>query len=202
MKLIVITTDFFFEGEAGILNLLFERGLETLHLRKPFSEKEEVAQLLSRIDPRYYGRIVLHDHFGLLSVFPLKGIHLNRRNPERIKGIICETVSRSCHSPAEVTESGDCDYVFLSSVFDSISKKGYIQSFSDAELREAKEQGIINHRVIALGGISEERIPVVAGYGFGGVAVLGVLWQEYEIQKDTEALLQRFKRLKIRCEQI
>lgn len=35
MKLIVITTPQFFEGEAAAVTSLFQNGLEILHLRKP-----------------------------------------------------------------------------------------------------------------------------------------------------------------------
>ena len=35
MKLIVITTPQFFEGEAEAVTSLFQNGLEMLHLRKP-----------------------------------------------------------------------------------------------------------------------------------------------------------------------
>ena len=41
MKLIVITTPQFFEGEAEAVTSLFQNGLEILHLRKPGASAEE-----------------------------------------------------------------------------------------------------------------------------------------------------------------
>ena len=42
MKLIVITTPQFFEGEAAAVTSLFQNGLEILHLRKPGASAEEM----------------------------------------------------------------------------------------------------------------------------------------------------------------
>lgn len=201
MRLIVITSETPFKGEGDIFNRLFDRGMETLHLRKPLSGKEEQERLLSGIHSQYYPQIVLHDHFELLSAFPLKGIQLNRRNPNR-PNVQTSSVSRSCHSLTEIRESKEFDYLFLSPVFDSLSKKGYTGAFTETELQSAEADGTIDRQVIALGGITKETISVAAGYGFGGVAVLGSLWQDYEIHRDTEKLLQRFDSLKTICEQI
>ena len=43
MKLIVITTPQFFEGEAEAVTSLFQNGLEILHLRKPGASAEEMG---------------------------------------------------------------------------------------------------------------------------------------------------------------
>ena len=185
MKLIVITTETFFEGEAEAINLLFENGLETLHLRKPAASLHETAVFIKQIRQDYHDRIVVHDHYDLTKMFDLKGIHLNRRNQETCYNRYCKgdsqkqiklSISRSCHSLEEVQESRFCDYVFLSPIFDSISKVVYKQGFTPEQLNEACERKIIDERVIALGGITKENIPIARSYGFGGVAVLGALW--------------------------
>jgi thiamine-phosphate pyrophosphorylase len=190
-KLIVITVEAIFEGEATILNKLFEREMSVLHLRKPFTTEMEIRNLLEQIDKRFYDRIVLHDHFSLLNIFRLKGVHLNWRNPvaPEQKGI---SVSCSCHSLEELKAAGKFDYVFLSPIFESISKTGYVSAFSHETLQSAKVSGLINERVIALGGVSPKTIPRAAAYGFGGVAVLGALWDNFPKTKDENALMKRF----------
>ena len=192
MKLIVISFEEFFEQEAKIVCSLFEAGLLCYHLRKPQSEKEEIRRFLERIPQKFHNRIVLHEHFSLLDEFDLKGIHLNRRHPVPYEkaGI---SVSKSCHSLEEVkTEIDAFDYVFLSPVFDSISKTGYKKAFSETELMKAKQEHIINEKVIALGGITPDNITQVRSYGFGGVAVLGGIWSDFE----TSGVLQRFENYK------
>lgn len=176
MEFVALTTDRIFPGEAGALNRLFAEGLPVLHLRKPSATEEESRTLLSQIEPIYMGRIVLHDHFGLVPEFGLKGVHLNGRNPVR-PGFGTGHVSRSCHSLAEVARyAQEYDYVFLSPVFDSISKSGYGAAFTHDRLLAAKDEGVINDRVYALGGIDAGNVRKAAAYGFGGVAVLGALW--------------------------
>jgi thiamine-phosphate pyrophosphorylase len=152
MKLIIITTEHFFEREAPVLNALFERGMETLHLRKPASTESGLKNLIRQIDEQFHNRIVLHDHFPLINTFRLKGIHLNGRNPERPAQVAC-SVSRSCHSIRELENIAGFDYVFLSPVFDSISKTGYTQAFTPEDLLSAQAAGLINKQVVALGGI-------------------------------------------------
>ena len=188
MKWIIITTPTFISHEAKYIYQLFEAGIDLLHLRKPDSTPEECEQLIQKIDPKWYPQIVIHDHFELCEKYHLHGIHLNRRNcqiPENFQG----SISRSCHSFEEVTESLDntspdfpkgskptFDYVFLSPIFDSISKIGYKHSFSNRDLEDAGNSGIINKKVIALGGIIPQFIPQLRAWNFGGAAFLGDVW--------------------------
>ena len=176
MKLIVITSPAFLADEGASINALFEAGLEILHLRKPHSSSEEVDNLLQSVSVSFRCRIVLHEHFGLVEKYGMKGIHLNARNPvapEEYHGHI----SRSCHSLQEVEEwKNVCDYVFLSPIYDSISKEGYGAHFTTEQLQDARSRGLIDEKVVALGGISADNIPEVKSFGFGGVALLGDVW--------------------------
>ncbi|MBR0324552.1 MAG: DUF554 family protein, partial [Selenomonadales bacterium] len=97
--------------------------------------------------------------------------------PDGFKG----GVSRSCHSLEEVVRYKDqCDYVFLSPIFDSISKEGYGSTFPEETLQEAYKQGIIDSKVIALGGIKPEHAPYLKANGFGGMAYLGYVWEKLQ----------------------
>lgn len=200
MKLIIITQENIIENEAEAINLLFDEGLSILHLRKPDYSETEIERFINNINPQYREKIVLHDHFQLAKKFELKGVHLNRRNPNPpIHSKL--SISKSCHNFDDVKQSAKYSYVFLSPIFDSISKQGYNQAFSNEKLIEAKDIGIINNNVIALGGISIETIPIAARYGFGGVAVLGSLWGNFAKDKDYISLINRFKQLQNICNQ-
>lgn len=196
MKLIVITTPYFFEGEGEILTALFQAGMEKLHIRKPQSRKEELRSLLDAVPAEYHSRIVIHDYFELAAEYALAGIHLNSRNqniPEGFQG----SISRSCHSLQEVRENRQLDYVFLSPVFESISKEGYGSGFSLSTLQAAASCRIINEKVIALGGISEETIPAIRHIGFGGVAVLGALWGTAPGISQKDRIIHQYKTLQL-----
>ena len=196
MKLIAITTPYFFEGEGLILETLFQEGMERLHLRKPQGSKQELRSLLDSIPVEFHSRIVLHDHFELTSEYRLAGIHLNSRNhaiPEGFRG----SISRSCHSLQEIKANQQLDYVFLSPVFESISKEGYGSGFSLQTLQDAASLNIINEKVIALGGISEETISRIYAIGFGGVAILGALWGKVPDLSQKETIINRYKKIQL-----
>lgn len=180
-RLIYITTPDYWEGEAEVINRLFaEQPLFSLHLRKPESELNDYEQLLSEIHPQYRSRVVLHSHFSLCEKYGCQGIHLNSREnivPANHRG----TISRSCHSVAELQQCNTehYDYLTLSPIFNSISKQGYNAAFSNAELQQAVADGIINNRTVALGGISYDRLSLVESMGFGGAAMLGDVWKPW-----------------------
>ena len=177
MEWIVITSPGFLQGEAGFIDRLFGHGLDRLHLRKPGADIGECRRLLDGISREWLPRIVVHDNFGLCREYGLGGVHLNGRNPmapPNHEG----SVSRSCHSLEEISRyKGECDYLTLSPIFNSISKQGYMAAFGPGQLAAARDSGLIDRRVIALGGVTLENIPRVKELGFGGVAILGDVWQ-------------------------
>ncbi len=192
MRLLVITTPHLFPDEAVLLTTLFEEGMERLHLRKPEANETELATLLEQIPATFHPRIVLHDHFALVNCYAIGGIHLNSRNttvPEGFQG----SISRSCHSLQELTAYSSLDYLFLSPLFESISKEGYGNGFPMQELQEATLTGIINEKVIALGGISEATLPLLRPFGFGGVAVLGALWGKAPSLAQKKEIINQYK---------
>lgn len=178
MRIIAITLPHFFPGEASAINTLFAKGnIDLLHLRKPDSSIDDCRRLLDAIDKEWLPRIVTNDHFDLCREYGLHGVHLNRRNPTPPANHH-GSLSCSCHSLQEVAErKPGMDYVFLSPIYDSISKQGYRSAFTDATLRKAAADGIIDSKVVALGGVTRERITQLEEYGFGGAAMLGDIWK-------------------------
>lgn len=173
MKWITVTSPSFFDGEVSFLKLLLRHGVDLIHFRKPDATAEQCAEVLNRLTAEELSRVVVHQHFEQAVDFGLHGIHLNRRCPEPLPGFK-GSVSRSCHSLAEVEEwKPRCQYVFLSPIFNSISKQGYKAAFTDAELSRAAADGIIDNRVYALGGVTPSGIPKLKAWHFGGAAMLG-----------------------------
>ena len=75
---------------------------------------------------------------------------------------------------AEVREAaGQCDYVTLSPIFDSISKKGYRSAFTASILEELND--IARPLVIALGGVTPDRLAELKRFNFAGYAVKGAI---------------------------
>lgn len=175
-RLIAITSPDFWPGEAQRIVQLLAGDFQLVHLRKPGSDLESCAALLASLPEWCQRRIVVHDHFELRDRFPVHGLHLNGRHPDPPAGYSGH-LSCSCHSLEEVAmRKPSMDYVFLSPIFDSISKKDYSAAFTAAQLDDAAARGIIDHKVVALGGITLQRIPQLHSWHFGGAAMLGSVW--------------------------
>lgn len=176
---IVITLPHFFEGEADrIAAHLLSRHVDLVHIRKPDATSEEVESLISAVPSKFYQRLVLHDHHHLAEKYHFYGIHLNGRNPLPPEGWT-GSVSRSCHTLEEIEEwKNRCNYVSLSPIFNSISKAGYHSAFTREEIREAHLQGLIDNKVLALGGVTFSRLEETLAMGFGGGMILGDAWKE------------------------
>ncbi len=176
-KTVVITLPSFFEGEAErICELLLTGKADLVHIRKPYSKREDVERLLEGIPKELRPRLTLHEHFGLVERFSVGGLHLNSRCTAAPKGWQGR-LSRSCHSLEEVAQTkAQYDYVSLSPVFNSISKRGYLSAFTPERIAQAKEQGIIDERVFALGGVRFSMLAEVREMGFGGAMILGDAW--------------------------
>ena len=94
-------------------------------------------------------------------------IEINRQQPN--------IVTYSAHSISEVKDLVfDTDYVFLSPIFDSISKENYQSNFDLIELKEDLKN--VNDKIIALGGVTLSNVVDLKTAGFDGYAQLGDFW--------------------------
>lgn len=198
MKLIVVTAPTFFVEEDKIITALFEEGLDILHLRKPETPAMYAERLLTLIPEKYHKRIVTHEHFYLKEEFNLMGIHLNARNPQEPHDYFGH-ISCTCHSIEDVPNKKHFyDYLFMSPIYDCITKQGTLSGYAPEELRQAGKAKIIDNKVMALGGITPENILEIKDYGFGGAVILGDLWNKFNARIDHDYLevIRHFKRLK------
>ncbi len=189
-KLVVITQDKFIPNEASIIAEIIDAGADRVHIRKPQANVNDIEQLLQSIPQQYHRQLVLHDAHPLASHYDIGGLHLNHRQPS-LPEWWSGAVSRSCHTLHEIeTYQLQCNYLFLSPIYDSISKQGYTSFFTSQELLQAHRQGIIDNNVIALGGITIDNINSVLMHGFGGIAVLGYVWNNHHTEKITHIIKQ------------
>ena len=198
MDLICFTDSKYIKEEAEQITGLFSAGLKILHIRKKNKSKSRLKILLNNIPYRYHNRIIIHNHYALIYTYNLKGIHITRSATKTFKKKLAigfiklfkpkTDISRSIHQLDEIktlTKKRYC-YVFLSPVFDSISKQGYMGSFTESDLRNLLPQS--NCPVIALGGVEPKNVRFTQQVGFKGVAALGYLWKDKKIPA-----IERFK---------
>ena len=188
----------FFVEEHQILSALFDEGLETLHLRKPHTEPVFSERLLSLIDKKDRKKIVVHDHFYLKNEYDLKGIHVNSRTaelPQNYRGHI----SCTCSNEEELKScSSFCDYMFLSPIFETNGEAGFSPSFTKTRLKKMASDRLITRKVMALGGVNLEHLPMLRDLGFGGVVIFGDIWNRFDIHThaDFKEVINHFRKLR------
>lgn len=197
--IIVISDTEIFANEASIVNLLFDEGLMMFHLRKYSNSKLEITDFLKQIKPEYRNRIALHQFHEMANEFGIDRLHFSEQDRSLKKendlrklkhqGFILST---SIHTIDEYNKLSSCfDYVFISPVFDSISKPNYKAQIFDLSSINKKA----TTKLIALGGITAENCTQTFEMGFDGVALLGSIW------KSNDALSE-FKIIKHQCNTI
>ncbi len=184
MRLVIISPPEEAPDESRLVCRMLEDSSIIFHLRKPGRTAGQLADYLYRIPADYHSRIMVHDHHLLLDPFSLRGVHFTERArlrdpdfPKVLKQKLPEyRFSTAFHRFPDIPEpDGTWDYLTLSPIFDSISKPNYPAAFDHGRLRDFLSR--TGHRVIALGGITVEKVFVAARLGFTGVAVLGAVWK-------------------------
>ena len=164
------------DEDAYLISHLLKMGIYSVHLRKPEATINECRQLLTKLTDAERAKIIIHDYPELYTEFSLKGIHINKNItslPDSYNGF----KTRSCHSFEEITKyKHEYNYLFLSPIFDSISKIGYKSAFTKEELQKASKDSIIDHKVIALGGVTLDKLPYLKQLNFGGIAMIGGIY--------------------------
>lgn len=188
--------------ETLLLQNLMQEEWDFLHVRKPDYSKEEMINFLELISD-FHHKVVLHSHYELIQEFDLAGININAKAMANlsyqdeltsacdvrdlclkdgqitVRGQRPDLVTYSAHRFGEVQQLAfNTDYVFLSPIFDSISKVDYHSAFNDYEILSAFLKDS-DRKIIALGGIDNSRIEICEKLGFEGYAMLGDIWKKY-----------------------
>ncbi|HEY6142900.1 MAG TPA: thiamine phosphate synthase [Flavobacterium sp.] len=180
--MIVITNPIAVANEISTIHSLFENGLELLHIRKPDYSATEMKAFLADIKSDFRQQLVLHSHHQLATEFEINRIHFTEKarretSEESLKKWkkMGFTFSTSIHKMADFEKlSPVFDYAFFGPVFESISKPNYI---SNLDYKKELEQRKNNKTaLVALGGITSEKIKTALDFGFDNVALLGTIW--------------------------
>lgn len=209
--IVLISPEHTLPNEIEVLNQLFEVGLTFYHLRKPNLDYKGHCDYLNQIDKKYHNRIVVHYFHELINDYNLKGIHFQEakrrsffntyteiRTKEQFiaayanqlktqnSKLITRSISSSFHEPEELEQcSFEFDYHLLSPVFSSISKIGYEGRGFDVNH--------IDKTIIGMGGVTTTNLEKFDSLGFGGVGVLGGVWNSKTPVLDFQRMIKYFE---------
>jgi thiamine-phosphate pyrophosphorylase len=170
-KIIIITHPGRISEEVSICKKLLAAGLGSLHVRKPKWSDARLIEWIGEFSKEELKKMVIHHNYDLFEKFTLGGFHISYS--PAVPDVKQGTLSCSVHNWKEAEDAlTKCDYVFISPLFDSISKDGYKKNpeltIIPSDLRGKK--------IIALGGIDDNTIEEVFDIGYYGAAVLGYIW--------------------------
>lgn len=178
MQIVVISPASADPREVPAMRGLFEAGLERYHVRKPSWSLAELQAWITGLPAAWRPRLVLHQHHGLVDTLGLGGRHERDQGPAE-----AGSLSRSCHTASALARlMARYAQILFGPVFPSISKAGYGPGADmpwaglSALLHARKPAG--SARVLAVGGITPERLGRCRDLGFDGVALLGAVWSE------------------------
>ena len=186
MKTVIISKSNEMEDEHHIITQMFDAGLEYFHIRKPYFVKDEMIRYLDGFNTKHLKHLIVHTHHRTVLKYPIKGIHISRKHRKRpektwVNVRIAQMIKPKLHLSVSSHDLADLkkglmkySYIFLSPIFDSISKYKYKAAFKKEELVNAL--GNSKKQVIALGGVDEDKIEIVREMGFAGVALMGAIW--------------------------
>ncbi len=188
MKLAVATRPVFFIEEDKIITRLFDEGLDYLFLYKEYPHPQFVERLLSLIPAKYHKRIyscsgrLMQEYRLAGTLFPLgsnppmgneKGKTVGYANNLQHLKDLRMTYDIVCFGPLGRT-------FHQSTELNEIGKK------------------VINKKTWAFGDIDEANLKKLTNYGFGGVILESLIWDNFDSCRSTDytELVDRFKRIK------
>ena len=202
MKLVIMTKSTFFVEEDKIISLLFEEGLDSLHISKADNSSLYWERLLSLLPSEYHRKVTVHQHFGMKNEFSLGGIHLDDSSvavPRGYRG----TLSRTCDDVMQLKAiTKQSDYVFLKNIHQPREQSSHDEHvLSDLELDEAYRQGLLGRRVYAMGGVTIDDLPILRELDFGGVVIRNDLWDKFCIhnEQNFKPIIDYFRKLRALC---
>jgi thiamine-phosphate pyrophosphorylase len=174
-------------------------GVDAVQLREkelPVAELFVLACDLRGLCRRYGARLLINDRVDVALAATADGVHLptNSFTPADARRLLGSQalIGASSHSLAEARAAADggADFIVFGPVFDTPSKQPFGPPVGLSALREAKRTTSLP--VLAIGGITAERVEAVRQHGARGVAVVSAILEAGDPRAAAAALRARF----------
>ncbi|MBX7243968.1 MAG: thiamine phosphate synthase [Candidatus Sumerlaeaceae bacterium] len=166
--------------------------------RATFEELVEVGHELRRITLEANVTFIINDNPYLAHEVKADGVHLGQMDcavdiarevmgPGKLVGLSTHTKQQ-----AIAAQMLGVDYIGLGPIYDTTTKKSEWATLGLGPLRWVRN--ISRVPIVAIGGITEERLPDVAGAGADNVAIIGDLMRAQDIASRARHLSEIFHR--------
>jgi thiamine-phosphate pyrophosphorylase len=154
-------------------------GIDLFQVREPDLETAPLADLVAALVDAVAGsgtRVVVNDRTDVALACRAHGVHLRHDSvpSEAARRIVPAgfLVGRSVHSAAQARAAGPVDYLIAGTVFASRSKGGNARLLGVDGLAEIVQA--VSVPVLAIGGITPDRLDEIAAAGAAGAAGIGL----------------------------
>jgi thiamine-phosphate pyrophosphorylase len=161
------------------LALAIARPGVALHARAPTAtglRHFELATLVTHAARDRRACAMVNDRFDVARAVGADGVHLPERSlpVKAVRALVGDDflIGRSVHRADDVRRAADngADYVFLGPIWETLTHKGR------AALGVGALKGLGSIRVVAIGGVTPERVRACRDAGAWGVAAVSALW--------------------------
>lgn len=175
-------------------------GARDLQLREkelPLKDLHALAVVLRQMTERYGARLYINDRVDIANMVGADGVHLpeNGLPANEVKACYPHLlVGVSTHSlgGAKQAQKNGADFITFSPIFETPSKKEYGPPQGLDRLREVCRETKIP--VLALGGISKDRVTPALDQGAFGVALISGIWNGPDIKQESLEYMKFFGR--------
>ncbi|GJL78703.1 MAG: putative thiamine-phosphate synthase [Nitrospinaceae bacterium] len=175
-------------------------GVRDLQLREkdlPLKDLHSLSVVLRQMTNRYGARLYINDRLDIALMVGADGVHLpeeglpanevKARYPHLLVGV-------STHSldAAKQAQNDGADFITFSPIFETLSKKEFGPPQGVGRLREVCRE--VDIPVLALGGISKDRVTPVLEQGAFGIALISGIWNGPDIKQESIEYMKFFGR--------
>jgi thiamine-phosphate pyrophosphorylase len=198
---VYLISDFMRVGKSRFLSALeqaLQGGVRALQLReKNMSSKDLLALALevNCLTQRYNAKLLINDRADIAVMAGADGVHLAEAsvNASEVKNNFPNLiVGVSTHSieGARLADIQGADFITFSPIYETPSKSSYGPPQGLAPLRHVTQS--VHLPVLALGGITLNRVPECLEHGAFGVAVISDIWDSTDIKQHSSKYMHNF----------
>ncbi|MDA0691953.1 MAG: thiamine phosphate synthase [Nitrospinae bacterium] len=182
------------------LELALEGGVRAVQLREKDLSTEELLKLAQKVKlatEKYGAKLFINERADIAHQTGAEGVHLTEASApvEKVrKNFPNLLIGVSTHSleSARQAELGGADFITFSPIYETPSKKEFGPPQGLDRLQEVCRE--IKIPVLALGGISKDRVPPVLDQGAFGVALISGIWNGPDIKQESFEYMKFFGR--------
>ena len=201
LRLFLITDRLLFKDQKYFLTAVESAlmgGVKALQLREkdlPDSELIKLGIQLRKLTLSYRARLIINSRVDIAKKIGADGVHLTESSisindiktsfPSLILGVSTHSIEGAHHAQTQ-----GADYITFSPIYDTPSKASYGPPQGLDSLLQITQA--VSLPVLALGGITLDRVPECLEQGAFGVALISDIWDSSNIKQHSFEYMQNF----------